>query len=63
MVLYLSTFFKSIDIISKLFDIKFNEMGNGPEIAGYTTSRYAILVDGEKCSEEYISKKVLKDLF
>lgn len=44
------------------FTVKFFKEGNGPKIAGYSTKHYIITVNGKKCSDEFTSKKMLKDL-
>ncbi len=44
------------------FDIKFSKKGSGPTIAGYSTTHYVIMVNGQKCSDEYTSKKLMNDL-
>ena len=46
----------------KQFDVKFSSKGSGPTIAGYSTKHYVIMVNGQKCSDEYTSKKLMKDL-
>lgn len=44
------------------YDIKFISKGNGPKIAGYKTKKYEVRVNGQKCSDEYLSTKMPKDL-
>jgi len=44
------------------FDIKFAKKGSGPTIAGYSTTHFVIMVNGQKCSDEYTSKKLMNDL-
>lgn len=38
-------------------DIK--RFGAGPVIAGYATEHYIVTADGQKCSDEYLSKELL----
>lgn len=44
------------------YKIKFIKKGKGPKIAGYTTMHYQVQVDGKKCSDEYVSKKMPQEL-
>ncbi len=46
---------------SKL-NVKFVSKGSGPKIAGYPTKHYTIMVNGKKCSDEFMSKEILKDM-
>jgi hypothetical protein len=36
-------------------DVQLVEKGEGPEIAGYTTTHYQITADGEVCADSYLS--------
>ena len=44
------------------YNIKFTRKGSGPTIAGYSTTHYVVMVNGQKCSDEYTSKKMMNDL-
>ncbi len=35
--------------------------GGGPSIAGYPTEHYELIVNGQKCSDEYLSREALAD--
>ncbi len=43
-------------------DVALVKQGKGPKIAGYDTMHYALTVNGEKCSDEYLSGKALSDI-
>jgi len=43
-------------------NIQFVNKGKGPKIVGYSTKHYQVVVNGQKCSDEYVSKKLPKDL-
>lgn len=42
------------------FDIKIEKVGKGPDIIGYETTHYKLLLNGDVCSEHFISKGPLK---
>ena len=44
------------------YKVTFESRGKGPEIAGYATQHYAFLVNGKKCSDEYLSEKALSHM-
>ncbi len=46
---------------AKKFDAKFIKVGQGPLVAGYATEHYQFIVNGRKCSDEFLSKKVMDD--
>ena len=48
--------------IKSKYDVKFISKGDGPKIVGYKTKKYEVRVDDKKCSDEYLSKKMPKDL-
>lgn len=39
--------------------INIERLGDGPTIAGYATEHYVVTADGQKCSDEYLSKELL----
>lgn len=39
---------------------RLNEVGPGPEIAGFETTHYRLEMNGEVCSESYVSKAVIE---
>ena len=43
-------------------EIQFVNKGKGPKIAGYPTRHYVIVVNGKKCSDEYLNKKLPQQL-
>ncbi len=43
-------------------DVAFVKRGEGPMIAGYETSHYEMTVNGQKCSDEYLSRRALSDI-
>jgi len=47
---------------AKKLTIQFEKKEQGPEIAGYQTTHYAVSVNGKKCSDEYLSPKAMKDI-
>jgi len=42
-------------------NVKIENKGKGPEIAGYTTRKYDFFVNGQFCGSLYNSKKAMKD--
>lgn len=42
-------------------NVKIENKGKGPEIAGYKTKKYDFFVDGQFCGSLYNSKKAMKD--
>ena len=43
-------------------DAKLTRQGAGPVIAGYSTDHYVLSANGNKCTDEYLSKKAMADL-
>lgn len=41
--------------------IDIERLGDGPTIAGYATEHYVVTADGQKCSDEYLSKDLLRN--
>lgn len=44
------------------YKVEFIDKGKGPDIAGYPTRHYLIRVEGQTCSDEYTSTKMLESL-
>ncbi len=42
--------------------VQVRNLGAGPAIAGYATSHYLVLVNGQVCSEEFLSKQAVEDI-
>ena len=46
---------------TKGLNVRVKHMGSGPNIAGYSTQKYALIVNGRTCNQTLISAKALKD--
>jgi len=42
-------------------DARLENVGAGPEIAGYATEHYSLFADGKKCQDIYLSRKAFDD--
>jgi hypothetical protein len=44
------------------YKVTYESRGKGPEIAGYATRHYEFFVNGNKCSDEYLSEKAMSHM-
>lgn len=53
---------KDVDAPRQPLDVQFVNKGKGPDIAGYSTRHFEVRVNGKKCSDEYLNKKLPQQL-